>query len=142
MEGRPWLRILLVLIGFSLLGFPVWSTTRPGDVAIPTKEKVAATERPLHVEVSFAEPPASFVLEYLGSILCKGAAPQRDFSCDWKVAVPKEGVDLFVSARWPEGSPKTAVRVQVFRYENLLSDETFWTEGSLAETVTVSERQP
>jgi hypothetical protein len=142
MEGRPWLRILLILIGFTLLGFPVWSSTRPGEVVIPTKEKVAAAEQPLHVQVSFAEPPASFDLEYLGSILCKGAAPQRDFSCDWKVGVPKEGVDLFVSASWPEGSPKTAVRVKVFRDGNPLADETFWTEGSLAETVTVNERQP
>ena len=104
-----------------------------------TKLKAATDGTGKFVDTGAALP--SLKLEEDGK-MCKGAAPQRDFSCDWKVAVPKEGVDLFVSASWPEGSPKTAVRVQVFRNGNPLADETFWTERSLAETVTVNERQP
>jgi hypothetical protein len=115
--------------------------TRPGQIAAPAEESSAALAQPLHVEVSFAEPPASFDLEYLGTPICSGTAPKRDFSCDWEVALPGEGVDLFVSASWPADVPKTAVRVQVSQGEQTLADQTFWTEGNLAETITVPGKQ-
>ena len=137
MEGRPWLRILFILVGFALLGWPVWSITRPGQIAVPAEESPAGLAQPLHVEVSFAEPPTSFNLEDLGTPICSGTAPKRDFSCDWEVALPGEGVDLFVSASWPADATKTAVRVQVSQGELTLADQTFWTEGDLAETISV-----
>jgi hypothetical protein len=65
MEGRPWLRILFILVGFALFGWQVWSMTGRGEIAAPVKESPAGPAQPLHVEVSFAEPPASFGLEYL-----------------------------------------------------------------------------
>ena len=142
MEGRPWLRILLSLIGFSLLGWPVWSVTHPAAVAAPVEKKTAAAAQPLRVEVTFASAPTSFDLEYLGAPLLSGRAPSRDFSVVWKVAIPKEGVDLFVSAEWPAGTPTTAVRVRVSRNGDPLAEQTFWANDSLAETVTVPAPQP
>ncbi len=37
----------------------------PGKIVAPVKESPAGPAQPLHVEVSFAEPPALFDLEYL-----------------------------------------------------------------------------
>jgi hypothetical protein len=51
MEGRPWLRILFILVGFALFGWPVWSMTGR-ESAAPVKESPAGPAQPLHVEVS------------------------------------------------------------------------------------------
>ena len=142
MEGRPWLRILLVVLGFSLAGWPVWSATHGAPVPAPVKPAPAAPAEPLRVQVTFASPPASFELDYLGAPLLSGHAPDREFSGDWKVAVPKEGAELFMGAEWPAGSPVTAVRVRITRDGNTLAEQTFWADGRLAETMIVREAQP
>jgi len=142
MEGRPWLRILLIVLGFSLVGWPVWSVTRYASVPSPVKPASDAPAEPLRVQVTFASPPASFELDYLGKPLLSGHAPDREFSGDWKAAIPKEGVELFVAAKWPPGTPTTAVRVTLTRDGNPLAEQTFWAEDSLAETMTVREAQP
>ena len=142
MEGRPWLRILLIVLGFSLVGWPVWSVTQYASVTQPVKPAAVSPTKPLRVQVTCASPPASFELDYLGKPLLSGHAPEREFSADWKVAIPKEGVELFVGAKWPSGTPTTAVRVRVTRDGNPLAEQTFWAEDSLAETIIVREPQP
>jgi len=142
MEGRPWLRILLIVVGFSLAGWPVWSVTRHAAVAPPASPGAVGPAHPLRVQVTFAAAPASFELDYLGAPLLAGHAPEREFSANWKVAVPKEGVELFVSAGWPAGTTATAVRVTVTRDGNPLAEQTFWADDRLAETLTVREARP
>ncbi len=142
MEGRPWLRILLVLIGFSLLGGPVWIVTHAADAAAPARAPGTAPPEPLRITVTFSAPPATFDLDYLGAPLWSGRPAGGEVSVDWKVAIPKEGVDLFVAGSWPTGAAATAVRVRVSRGGNSLADQTFWPDGSLAETVTVRDLQP
>lgn len=143
MEGRPWVRVALLLIGFSLLGVPVWSMTREKQVspAVATVV-VAAPAQQLRVTLSFAEPPLSFRLKHDDEILCEGSAPDGEFSRDWKIVVPPEGVELLLKAEWPFPSPKTAVRVEISRGDNGLVDQTFWTEGSLVQSVTVPGTNP
>ncbi len=142
MEGRPWLRIWLILLGFTFLGLPVWRVTHPAAVAPPKDLREGTITFPLRVEVTFASPPTSFDLEYLGATLISSHAPNRDFAIDWKVAISKEGVDLFLSAEWPPGTPTTAVRVKVTRDGSAIAEQTFWGDGSLAETLTVWEPKP
>ena len=142
MEGRPLLRILLIVLGFSLVGWPIWSVTHGASVPSPAKPASAARAEPLRVQVTFASPPASFELDYLGKTLLSGHAPDREFSGDWKVAIPKEGVELFVAAKLPPGTPATAVRLSLTRDGTPLAEQTFWADGSLAETMTVREAQP
>ena len=142
MEGRPWLRILLVVAGFSLAGWPVWGVTRHVSLAPPARPAAAVSAQPLRVRVTFASPPDSFDLDYLGAPLLAGHAPEREFSADWKVAIPKEGVELFLGAAWPPGTTATAVRVTVTREGNPLAEQTFWADDRLAETLTVREARP
>ncbi len=143
MEGRPWVRVALLLIGFSLLGIPVWSMTRERKTSsMNAPSVVAAPAQQLHVTVSFAEPPSSFRLKYHDEILCEGSASDREFSCDWDIVVPPEGVDLLLKAEWPSQSPKTAVRVEITRDDSVLVDQTFWAHTRLVQSVTVSGRSP
>ena len=137
MEGRPWLRILLVFAGFLLLGVPVWSITREKPVPpIVAAEKAAAPAAPLRVTLTFAQPPTSFSLKHLGSILCDGGGGEREFHCNWNTALPSEGADLLLTATWPDG-PQTAVRIQVTRDQQTLTDQTVWGQSNLVETITV-----
>ena len=143
MEGRPWVRIALLLIGFSLLGVPVWSMTREKRLRPALSNVViAAPAQQLRVIITFAEPPLSFSLKYRDEVLCEGAAPDREFSYNWEIAVPPEGVDLLLKAGWPPSAPKTAARVEIFRDDTRLVDQTFWTQNSLVESVTVPGTNP
>lgn len=143
MEGRPWVRIALVLIGFSLLGIPIWSMTREKKLSPAfATVGIATPAQQVRVILSFAEPPLSFSLKYLNEVLREGSAPDREFSCDWKIVVPPEGVELLLKAAWPPSAPKTAARVEIFRDDTMLVDQTFWTENSLVESVTVPGTNP
>ena len=143
MNGRPLLRILVILFGFFLVGWPVWSVTHTSFVDAPVKENAKKNpEEPLRVEVTFSTPPSSFDLDYLGKPLLTGKAPDREFSADWKVAIPKEGVELFMAAGWLPGSPLSAVRVRVTQGGNVIAEQTFWATENLAETLTVNKPQP
>ncbi len=136
MEGRPWLRILLVLLGFLFLGVPVWTMTREKPrVVMTTKAPVQAGA--LRVSLTFAEAPTDFELKYLGNTLCAGKAPQKEFTCDWTVGLPKEGADLLLTINWPEGGGPTAVRVMVKNGDDTLADQTIWGAGNVVETITV-----
>jgi len=137
------MRIALVLVGFSLFGVPVWSMTRERKPAPAIETVVIATPaRQLRVILTFAEPPLSFSLKYLNEVLCEGSAPDREFSCDWKVVVPPEGVDLLLKAAWPPAAPKTAARVEISRDDTVLIDQTFWTESNLVQSVTIPGTNP
>lgn len=143
MEGRPWMRIALLLIGFSLLGVPVWSMTREKKPSLAIANVVIAKPaQQLRVTLTFAEPPLSFSLKHLNEVLCEGAAPDREFSCNWKIVVPPEGVDLLLKAVWPPTAPKTAARVEISRDDTVLIDQTFWTECRLVQSVTVPATNP
>ena len=130
MNGRPLLRILVIVFGFFLVGWPVWSVTHPSFVDSPSKENAKNPEEPLRVE------------DYLGKPLLTGKAPDREFSADWKVAIPKEGVELFMAAGWLPGSPLSAVRLRVTQGGNVIAEQTFWATENLAETLTVNKPQP
>ena len=137
MDGRPWLRILVVVLGFLLLGVPVWSTTAgrtEGRGAPAVGKKVP--EASLHVSVVFSQPPSSFELSTAGLVICRGTGPERRFSGEWNGALPKEGVDFLIKASWPAGSPESATRVRLSRDDAELADQTFWAEGTLVEAVT------
>lgn len=137
MEARPWLRITLIFVGFLLLSWPLWAVTHSAAVVMPVREPTTAAAESLRVEVTFAQPPLAFDLEYLGQPLLSGEAPDRKSAVDWTVVIPSEGVELFVSASFPDGSPETAARVRVTNGETVVAEKTFWVTDQLAETLTV-----
>ncbi len=143
MEGRPWVRVALLLIGFSLLGIPVWSMTREKRQSSVIETVVAEVSvRPLRVTILFAEPPLSFSLKHLDKVLCQGAGPEREFSFSWESVVPPEGVELLLKATWPSTAAKTAARVEISGGDEVLIDQTFWSERSLVQSVTVPGTKP
>ncbi|CAN5823503.1 hypothetical protein BH09VER1_BH09VER1_41490 [soil metagenome] len=136
MDGRPWLRILLVLLGFLLLGIPVWTMTRE-KAQVVMSEKAPVQTGALRVSLTFAEAPTDFELQYLGATLCSGRGPQKEFTCDWNVGLSPDGADLLLTVNWPPGGAPTAVRVQVKKAGETLADQSIWGSGNVVETITV-----
>lgn len=145
MRGRPWLRLFLVLLAFAALAVPVWRLTRPGPAATAstdtkldqTQGVTAASESELLVSVDFVPPPRDFQLQYLGRTLLEGRGPKAGFSTPWRVALPKEGADLALSAAWPaDGQPPptaaAAARIRVAFPDGRVVDKTFWTQPQIA----------
>ncbi len=137
MRGRPWLRLLLVVLAFAALAVPVWRLTRPvrprsGDSGggstgdAPAQPPMQATE--CVVTAEFAPPPREFQVQHLGRTLLEGHGPQARFTGAWRVALPKEGADLALQVTWPgDGSAAGAVRLRVAFPDGRTVEKTFWT---------------
>jgi hypothetical protein len=94
----------------------------------------------VHIELTFAQPAASFQVLHLGKVIWEakqaGTAAQKDFTMEF----PKEGIDLELKAEWTPGTPETAVRMTVTHgYDS--SDKTVWGKGSLDEVMTFADPQ-
>ncbi len=133
MEGRPWLRIILIFAGFAMLGLPVWSMTRPRMVIAQEAAPESENRQTLRIAATFSQEPKAFELSYLGKPLEKIAGNEYA----WQGEVPPEGIDLLAKAEWNELKGPAAVRIQVYAGESPLTDQTYWTEDELVETVSI-----
>ena len=144
MRGHPLLQLLLICCLFAAAGFPVWRLTRPASAAAPTPPPAAtaapAGETPLGVRVTFAPAPTDFRLSYLGKAVLEGRGPQAEFQGTWRAALPPEGADLAVEARFPAGAGPAAVRVQCRFPDGHATERTVWADAGqpLVELVTVT----
>ncbi len=150
MRGYPLLQLLLVVCLFAAAGFPVWRLTRPAPVSASTPTPTPAAsatssvaETPLDVQVTFSTAPADFHLSYLGNTVLEGHGPQAEFSGTVRVALPPEGADLALEARFPAataGTPPAAVRVRCQFPDGHATEQTLWgdTGKPLVDLVTVT----
>ena len=143
--------MLVVAIVFALAGVPVWSLTRPSNVAATTLNATAAASpapatrlQPITVVAMFAPAPADFQVQCDGQTVLEGHAPTCQFSAPYQTPLPAEGADFVVRAHWPQPGDATpagpaATRVMFRLPHGGLVDKTFWTEpgDSLAEIITV-----
>ena len=153
MRGSPIWQAILIVVVFALAGVPVWRLTQPSpgtatsatSASTPSASPADGTARSVEVEALFAPPPADFQIKYLGQSILEGCGPASSFNGHWATAMPTEGVDLVVQARWnvavgtpPSVSP-SAVRVTVRFADGRQVEKSFWSNasGSLAEVFTV-----
>lgn len=144
MRGHPLLQLILVACLFAAAGFPVWRLTRAAAVPAltsPTASSTPAAETPLDVHVTFAPAPEDFRLSYLGKAVLEGRGPQTDFQGTWRAALPPEGADLALEARFPAAATgPAAVRVQCRFPDGHSTERTVWADAGqpLVELVTVT----
>ena len=149
MRGYPLLQLLLVVCLFAAAGFPVWRLTRPAVIASaptlpPAASATPAGETLLDVRVTFSPAPAEFRLSYLGRIVLEGHGPQAEFGGTVRAALPPEGADLALEARFaaaPESPPvPAAVRVRCQFPDGHTTEKTLWgnADRPLVELVTVT----
>ena len=150
MRGQPFLQLLLVIVAFIVAGWLVWRLTRPAAAAATSAvADAAASDAPGPAEVEltviadFVPAPEEVHLQFLGRDLLTGRAPGGgEWTGTWKTALPAEGADLALRARWPatDNAAPGAARVVVrFPDDRPPVERTFWAPhgGSLTELVTV-----
>ncbi len=148
-RGSPFLQAMVIVAVFLLAGVPVFRLTRPAAAAVPVAGTVSSTDKsadakpvPLDVEATFAPAPTDFQLKYLDQAVCEGHGPQARFSARWTAAIPPEGADLVIQARWPaaaSGASPAAARVTVRFPDGRQVEKSFWAaaDGSLADVFAV-----
>ena len=133
----------------------MWRLTRPAAApVVPAPTPAAPTpggETALEVRVSFAPAPEEFRLSYLGNAVLAGRGPRAEFTGTWRVALPPEGADLALEARFSAPSPApaaatpgsarpAAVRVRCRFPDGHVTERTVWADAErpLVELVTVT----
>ena len=146
MRGYPIWQVIFVVLMFAAAGVPILRLTAPGllpaVVAAPVPTGADAAETTLEVSASFAPAPADFAVRYLGNaVVLSGQGPTADFTGQWKINVPPEGVDLTLQAHWPAGTPgHVAAHVAVRFPDGRATEKTFWGDAGqpMVEVVTVT----
>lgn len=149
MRGQPLVQLLLVVLAFLGLGWPVRRLTLPAradDPLLAAASEVLSgpAEIELTLSASFAPAPAEFHLAALGRDLLTGQGPQGEWTGTWKTALPAEGADLSLRAVWPAAESPAAARVVVrFPDDRPPVERTFWvSRGPMTELLTVPGARP
>jgi hypothetical protein len=138
MRGNPLIRVFLVLLGIVGMGIPVWCLTQTSAVSAQESAPVLGARQGLLIDLYFAHPPEMFVVSSLGQPIGSGTKGAQSVHLDWNTDLPKEGQDLLLKVKWPDGTPRTAVEVKVANSEGrVLVDKTLWGERPITEIITV-----
>jgi hypothetical protein len=136
MRGNPWIHISAVVLGVFLMAGPTWFLTKAHE-RVPAPPGASTPETACQITLTFAHPPESCSLSSLGQNIPLTPGADGEYNGTLSIALPKEGADLLLKAKWPAHTPKTAVEVCVQQDNQTLADQTYWSTGSLTELVTV-----
>jgi hypothetical protein len=141
MTGSPLLRLALVLgILAALLVPAVRLTGREKEPQRAAPTPVASGAAAKNVKLTFLSPitPTSIKVEADGKTVAELKAPTME--TEVSLLFPKQGVDLVISAEWPQGSTENALRVQASTGEESLADTTLWGGLEVNDVVTLSSK--
>lgn len=147
MRGFPPIQIFLLCLAFSLFAFPLAQLTGnrapagPESATGPQAEVQGGAEHPeaehKHVEVAsvlrlrFAHRPLTLSLKQEGRELLKqpdlGASPVE---LEAQLEISHDGNEMLLAATWPEGTPDTAVTVEIEPDGFETRSETRWSSGA------------
>lgn len=138
MRGFPPLQLVLVLLGFCLLAVPLWRlTSTPAAAPAPLRPPADSpgTERKARLNVRCAHTPDKIEL-----YTDKGPLAVWEKEADWPQSAaflldPSLNAEIGVSARWPEGTPSTAVTAELCPEGAEARSQTLWSDGNTLEDV-------
>lgn len=141
MRPSPLILLALVCAGLGLAAVPLARLTRAESVVPMPVEATATTAStvPARVRLRFAHAPQSVKVSCGEQVLVEtsaGSEPELVREEDVTLAVPPEGVELLLEVQWPEGTPQTAVGVEIEPDGLDTRADTRWTDtGELAEII-------
>ncbi|HSJ04542.1 MAG: hypothetical protein ACAI34_14260 [Verrucomicrobium sp.] len=136
MRGFPPLHFLLFALAFAIFAVPLsrltFARTQVNAPAEEERELTATDPRPTYVRLRFAHVPTKVSVTMGEQTIIGGDRAVGKTSTEVQVplVVPKEGVELIVSATWPEGTPDTAVTVEVEPDAMETKSVTVWSNGT------------
>lgn len=140
MRGSPPVQLALLLAGFLLVAVPLMQLTNAKNVgpeaAIPGANE-AQTATPATLRVRFAHRPMQISIKHGGRELLEGVeASESPVETGVDLVIPKEGVEFQVNAKWPEGTPDTALTVELEPDAMDTQSQTRWSvAGTMQETI-------
>ncbi|QIF01316.1 hypothetical protein [Roseimicrobium sp. ORNL1] len=130
--------MFIFVVAFALLAIPLARLTfaRVDEKPVHTTSKVemAASEKvPTFIRVRLAHVPTSLSLKVDGHELL--AAEQQkpketDISFNTEIAIPADGLEILATATWPEGTPDTALTLDLEPSEKENRSLTNWSAGN------------
>ncbi len=137
MRGFPPIQIFLLCLAFIVLAVPMSHLT--GNTSNAKVVKVAAKEAKsvkALLRLRFAHKPTTLSLKLADKELI-ASADASPLELDAVLSSTKDGVDVFLSATWPENTPNTAVTLEIEPDGLEARSETRWSSaGSLDEVIT------
>ncbi|WP_395753910.1 hypothetical protein [Prosthecobacter sp.] len=140
MRGFPPIQIILLCLMFVVLAVPLSQLTGTVNVA---KAKEATAVKGVEekgvkalVRVRYAHKPVKLSVKIGEKEQIAGI---EDTPLEWRSSLPSphDGVDVFVQATWPEGTPDTALTLEVEPDGLASRSETRWSSGgSMDEVIT------
>lgn len=136
MRGSPLLQCLIGAIAFALFAVPLARLTfaraevKPMGRASQTTPETAGAKHAV-IRVRYAHPPKSLSLKLGGRELIPASTSPRPSPVETatELAIPQGGIELVLAACWPDGTPDTAVTVELEPDEFDTLRETRWSSG-------------
>jgi hypothetical protein len=130
MTGSPPLHLALMLLAFLALGIPLVKLTSAPVVTMQAPVKQTADEAvSTLLRVRFAHTPQKLKLTQGDKVLFDGVPEVSTLELDVDLAIPKDGMELLVSATWPEQTPDTALTIELEPDGLDTRAETRWSTG-------------
>ncbi len=139
MRGFPPIQIFLLVLAFIVLAIPLSHLT--GNAQEKSAPQAVAKEKQnikALLRLRFAHKPSTLSLKIAGKELITAIDPSP-IEIDAGLASPEEGVDAFLSATWSDGTPDTALTLELEPDGLEARSETRWSSaGGLDEVITFS----
>ena len=137
MRGFPPIQIFLLCLAFIVLAIPLSQLTGAAShaKAAPVKVVDSPSVKAL-LRLRYAHKPVTLSVKIAGKELIAGIAASP---IELQTALPsvKDGVDVFLSATWAEGTPDTSITLELEPDGFAARSETRWSAaGSLDEVIT------
>lgn len=135
---------MIVLIGLLVLAIPAWrlaSRTQPSHAdSIPVSHSPTSSADPITLTFTAAPGPEEIQVQILGSHVATVRSDHWPATVTLPIALPSEGIDLVVSATWPQTTeaPIHALRIQATLNDRPLADATLWGATAVTDVVTLN----
>jgi hypothetical protein len=163
MRGYPPLHLVVLLLAFAGLAMPLWRMTGAGNQVVMVHDhdeldhdehadedgtavvqggdshlEGAHRHEAVHalIRVRYAHKPLTLSLTQEGRELLGGAdLSESPLELEGDIEVSHDGNEMSLSAKWPEGTPETAVTIEIEPEGFDRVSETVWAAGNLDEEV-------
>jgi hypothetical protein len=136
MRGAPLFEALAAALALLLLALPIRGLTlRSRPKPVPAPVAGVARPNPVRLEVVATAESYEFEVSYLGRRIWSGTARRSPAYTQVELPLPKEGVELEVSARFPD-SGLHALRLTLFTGDGAQVARSAWGSDTLDEVLT------
>lgn len=137
MRGFPPIQIFLLCLAFIVLAVPLSQLTGSSTQARSAIKAAAKVEKSsgARLWVRYAHRPATLSVKIADKELVGGEIAASPLEMQATLLAADQGVDVFVAATWPDGTPDTALTFEIEPDGLESRTETRWSTGAALDEV-------